>query len=130
MSIIYNRPVTGVASAERLIIQRICTEAITSKRLVSADSGTHVSHAQSNDASKSRVLGLALESGNIGDEVSILLFGNDTDVSYSFSLNDPLYLNLNGEFSSTPPSSGWLVNVASSNGTGSIFINIDEPIEM
>lgn len=117
-------------AAERLIVKKICTEAITSKRFVTADNGTHVSHAQSNDALKSRVLGMALSDGEIDDEISILLFGNDVDNSYVFPLNSPLYLGLNGGFSDDPVDSGWLVNVASSNGSGSIFINIDEPIEI
>ena len=117
-------------SAERLIVNRICTEAIVSQRMVTADSVTHVSYAQSTNATKARVLGLALSTGGIGDTISILLFGNDLDVSYTFALNTALYLNLNGLFSETPVSSGWLVNVASSNGSGSIFINIDEPIEI
>ena len=115
-------------SAERLQTSRVCDETIEIMDLVTATSGTNVALGQSNVELKATVLGIALTRGDIGDSIDILLFGNYEDASLAFILNDPIFLGLNGAIEQLPPIVGWQTEVGSSNGSGSIFLSIKEPI--
>jgi len=121
-------------SAELLLVTRVLDEDCDALKLVTATSGTNVSIADHTVEAKSRVLGMALESGLTGDTIDILLFGNKLDGSFSFGLNKHLYNNA-GDLTETPPlpPSGvtWYISeVAFSNGSGSVFINPQPPLEV
>lgn len=112
---------------DRLTTKRICSEPISALKLVCRESSTNVLLADNSVAIKARVLGLALQSGNIGDEIDILLFGLETDPFFNFALQDPLFLGSLGEIIDVAPTVGYSVTVATSEGMGAIFLNIDEP---
>jgi len=117
-------------AAKLLIDTRICDENISALRLVTAIDSTDIELANNNIYSSSKVLGLSLQSGNIGDEIEVLLFGKVEDNSFSFTLNEPLFLTSNGQITSTAPTSDFSVNIGHSLGVGAIFIDIKEPIEI
>ena len=120
-----------VESVKRLGDSRICSENITAGKIVTAISGESVALGQCMVKEKARILGIALESGSVGDSIQILFFGNDKNVSYSFPLNAGLFLGYDGSFDvSYPVGANFITEVGSSNGTGSIFINIKSPVEV
>jgi hypothetical protein len=120
-------------SAQFLTVTRVLDENCSQYKLVSASSGTNIVIATHADTDKARVLGMALEAGNTGDSIKVLLFGNITN-GFSFGLNKHLYLQA-GDMTETPPSppvgvTWYITEVAFSNGSGSVFINPKSPLEI
>ncbi|MCK5882754.1 MAG: collagen-like protein [Bacteriovoracaceae bacterium] len=121
---------TSVESATFLLVNRKLDEDITENTLVTATSGTNIAGASSSSEAKSRVLGMLIESGVAGESKAVLLFGNRVSTGFTYGLNKPLYLNPTGGMQETIPVSGWVTKVASSNGSGSIFVQPEEPMEI
>lgn len=124
------KPFNVATNAQYLVVTRVLKEISAVRKMVTAINGTDVVLGQSTTAAKARVLGMTLTAGVVDDTIPILLFGNHSHASYTYTLNKGVYLRTNGDVSETPPATGWQTTVASSNGTGSIFVNIDEPIEL
>ena len=76
------------------------------------------------------MLGISIQAGLTGQDIAVLLFGKIEDASFNFPLNEPLFLDLNGVITSTPPTTDFSVNIGHSLGLGAIFIDIKEPIEL
>lgn len=75
-----------------------------------------------------RPIGIALNSGNILDPITIKTFGEWSDPSFLFAANETLFLNGNGMISNSAPTSGYANEIGYSMGLGRIFINIKQPI--
>ena len=119
-----------VDSAKRLSDTRICDENISALKLVRAVNDTDIVLANKTDYIESKVLGIALQTGVTGNEIEVLLFGKVEDSFFTFPLNQPLFLDLNGAITSTPPTTDFSVNIGHSLGLGAIFIDIKEQIEL
>lgn len=117
-------------SAKRLEITRIADEDIDEGEFVTATSGTNISLAQNNVEAKAVVLGLALNSGVTGEEITVLLFGNYESTGLTYGLNEPVFLGVDGLGSATIPASGWITRIATGNGTDSMFVKVEETIEI
>jgi len=120
--------VAAAEAAKRLEVTRIADEAIAKGKWVTATTGTNVALGQNNIEAKAVVLGIALNTVPLGGTVRVLLFGNYENSAFAYTLNDPLFLGTNGDMVAALPSSGWISIVARSNGNGSIFVKIEEPI--
>ena len=121
-------------AAEFLSETKTYVETISALKLVNATSQTHVQIADPSTLFEdSKTLGLATSFGNSGDQRPIILFGKVEDVSFNYTVNTLLYLDVNGSITDVPPSlptSQFSVNIGYSLGTGAIFLNIQEPIEL
>lgn len=115
-------------SAKRLEVDRIADEDIVIGDWVTATSGTNVALGQNNVAAKAVILGMALTDTLTGGTVKVLLFGNYESVLLAYALNIPLFLGINGKATIVAPIVGYQTNVARSNGAGSIFVKVEEPI--
>lgn len=116
--------------AKRLVDTKTCAENISALRLVNATDDTSIELADPSAYTTGIVLGVALQAGLLGEDIEVLLFGKLEDVSFTFTLNEPLFLTANGVITSTPPTTGFSVNIGHSLGSGAIFVNIKEPIEL
>lgn len=108
-------------------------ETISALKLVNAVNDTDVRVADPNSFNEGKVLGIAVSFGNNGDKRSIVLFGKIEDASFTFNVNDPLFLSPTGSITDIPPSlptSNFSVNIGYSLGAGAIFLNIQEPIAL
>ena len=127
-------PPPDLDAAQVLKVNRIASEDISALKLVKADSPTNVSKAFLNGtAEDAEVLGLAITAATTGNEVCVLLFGANTDITHAgFALNDPIFLGLDGALTQTPPSTSgqFRTQIGKSLGGNQIFINITEPIEL
>jgi len=124
-------PVTEADQAKRLIVTRKATVSISAMKLVKSDSATHVSVATNNvDFESAQVLGVALTAAiNPDDDIEVLLFGALNDSSLSgFSLNDLIYLGVNGAITNVSPSNGFSKEVGYSIGVNEVFINLKQTI--
>jgi len=127
----YIRILINKSDAEYLVATKTCSEDIPKGRFVTATDSTHIMLAQSDVPSKAITLGISLESGITGGDIRILLFGNlESTIFSGINLNNPFFLSLNGQISSSIPSSGYIVRLGTSNGDNTGFIKIEEPIEI
>lgn len=120
------------ASAAKLKISKIASEAIAKFELVKLDSSTHASKATPDTYANAKVIGIALEAVSAGQSFGILLFGVLEDPSFTFTLGEPLFLqNLSTLGETAPTAVGkFVTNVGQSLGSGGIFIDVIDPVEI
>lgn len=118
--------------AAKTIIKKICTETITQFSIVRLVSSTQTSLASIETYVRAKAVGIALQSGIIGDQIRILTFGILEDPSFNFTLNEPIFLDTNGVISQIPPIATTLfeLNIGQSLGVGAIEIKVGEPKEI
>ena len=117
-------------SATKLKITRLASEEIFTDDVVKAFSSTHcaVSNANTN-ADNATVLGIAENDAAIGEDVDIVLLGVISSTSFSvFSLNDPLFLDLDGTITNTKRTSGYHVVIGDSLGGNDIMFRPEKPV--
>lgn len=112
------------------IVSKIASETISALKLVTSISPTNVELANPDNFENSKVIGVSIEGASTGQKFKILEFGELADPFFSFALNSPLFLGLDGVITDTPPSSDFNVTIGHSLGNGAIFIDIQEPIEL
>jgi len=125
---IYDGPVEEALSARVLQTKLIASETISALRLVYQTSPGEAALADYQNATKKDVVGIALTSATVGNEVVVLYFGRVVDAFFNFPLNDSLFLGNNGIVTNVPPASDYSVRIGKSLGSGAIFINIERPI--
>lgn len=74
------------------------------------------------------VVGITRTSANDGSKIKYKIIGKFDDSSLNFPINDSIYLGVSGVLTNIPPVTGHRVKVGTSNGSGSIQINIEEPV--
>lgn len=120
--------ITEALSARVLQVTLIASEIISALKMVYQTSPTSVGLSDHQNSSKKDVVGIALNSSNIGGNVTVLLFGRVEDPFFNFPLNDNLFLGNNGIVTNIPPISGYFVIIGKSLGAGAIFINIERTV--
>lgn len=121
----------AVENAQRLVLTRLALVQISALKLVTAASPTEVIISSPDTYVNSKTLGIALTAANIGQPITVLMFGKCSDLSFNFSLNAPLFLNALGNLTEISPDVQGVahhVQVGHSLGSGEVFINIREPI--
>ena len=124
--------ITSVESAAKLIIERTAAESIVTWDLIRLETSSSVSKATIDSYTNSKVIGIALNDGIIGEKIRILLFGVAEDVGFTFAINEPLFLQSDSSVGLTAPAASgeFITEVGQSLGSGSIFINVSNPIEI
>jgi len=85
-----------------------------------------VSYSSSNDNNSAyTTIGITKTAGTT---VTVVKTGELVDQSFSFTANEPLFLNTNGFFSHTPPSSGFILQVGVALSTTKMLVDIGEPL--
>ena len=85
-----------------------------------------VSYASSDDDNSAyTTIGITRTAGTT---VTVVKTGELVDPSFSFTANEPLFLNTNGFFSHTPPSSGFILQVGVALSTTKMLVDIGEPL--
>ena len=124
-----SRTSSSGGGAGQLILDKIAGETISALKLVISDGNNEVIVADPNGAFEgAQVLGIALNSANVGEEVRVLTQGALQDSSFAFSINSQLYLGTNGFVTDTPPATGHRVLVAKAIETDEIYLEIEETI--
>lgn len=115
-------------SAKRLEDTKIANETITAGSWVSLTSETNISLGQYSTESLATIYGMAITSGNSGDQITIALIGR---IEEPFIPNRPIntiiYLGANGTSRTTMPPSGYRTRVGVGYGS-SVLIQIYEPV--
>lgn len=107
------------------------TETISAMKAVYQVDSTSIGLADATDAAKYRPIGIAITSGNLGDTITVRLFGLIQDSTLSaFSTNQRLFLSTAGSLSTSLPGSGYRVIVGLSLGGNRALIDIDEIVKL
>jgi hypothetical protein len=118
-------------SAKKLGDTYVAGEPISALQVVRLDTSSeaYVGDPITSFESASSV-GIALNGGGIGTNIDVQNFGILEDAFFTFPTNTPLFLSPTGTITDVAPVAGYNVQVGQSLGTGSIFINIREPISI
>lgn len=79
---------------------------------------------------ESVVFGVIVRTGIAGVLAPVQVFGELEDPFLDFPLNDTLYLDSDGSITNIAPNTNFLTIIGYSLGSGTIFINIQEPIQL
>lgn len=118
-------------SARRLTIARQAVETISALKVLTAVDEQYVEVADYTDFHTSVVLGIALNAGNFGDFIEVLIFGVHDDALFDFPVNAVLFLGPDGVITTVPPvAPNMSTYIGYSLGAGQIFINIRDPLQL
>jgi hypothetical protein len=85
-----------------------------------------VSYSSSDDDNSSyTTIGITRTAGTT---VIVVKTGEIVDPSFSFTVNEPLFLNTNGFFSHTAPSTGFILQVGVALSATKMLVDIGEPL--
>jgi hypothetical protein len=98
------------------------------KCVYSFDANTVKVASSSNTLPEARAFGVAITSANTNESMQLQTYGTIRDTSFTFAANDQLYVSSNGSITNVAPVTGYRTAIGISQGFGSIFINIQEPI--
>lgn len=109
-------------------------EALGGNRLVVLDSNGAAFYASNADVGHlRRVFGMTLGAASAGSSVDVLRFGRITEPSWSWQLELPVFLGVNGLLTQTPPVFGqafFSLVVGFPISNNEIFLDIGEPITL
>tara|TARA_R110002126_G_scaffold14631_4_gene61118 strand:- start:1242 stop:1673 length:432 start_codon:yes stop_codon:yes gene_type:complete len=80
------------------------------------------------DFQQASVIGLTRTSAISGNKITYQIIGKFQDSSLVFTLGSQIYLDVNGNLTDIAPASGFRTVVGTAGQTGTININIQEPI--
>lgn len=106
------------------------SEAISGLKCVYLDSETTCAIAD-DVSGKEEVFGIAIDTAvSAGIDIEIINYGQLDDPFFNFPVNNKLYLGSGGSITDTVPSGIFRTVIGKSLGIGSIFVNIEEPIQL
>lgn len=106
-------------------------EPISALKLVySFDANTVMLASSSGTINEARAFGVAITAANTNESMQLQTFGVLRDSSFTFPANVPLYVASNGSITDIAPVTGYRTVIGTSQGIGSIFINIQETITL
>jgi len=102
---------------------------LSALKCVYASSPNTVQYANNNiDFTSASVFGITIVAAQLNESTQVQTYGVLRDSSFNWPSGAQLYLGTNGQITDTAPTSGFRTLVATSQGAGAIFINIQEPI--
>lgn len=105
------------------------SETISALKCVYSVSANDVAIANNNiNFQSATVFGLTIVAVDTNESTQVQTYGVLRDSSFNWPSGTQLYLGTNGQITDTAPTSGFRTLVATSQGAGAIFINIQEPI--
>ena len=101
------------AGGDATILTRPTAAAIGGHRVVIQEADGTVSYADHTDpAHADMALGLTIEAADAGAEIQILVGGETIEPSWTWDVTRPIYLGATGLLTQTPPTTGFLQQVA------------------
>lgn len=78
-----------------------------------------------------QVIGMTMNAGTTGSDIKVMTLGKVDDAFFNYSLNTDLFLGNSGEIATSVGNPGeYRVSIGKGLGSGSVYIDIDEPIGM
>ncbi len=122
--------IAGGGSAANLET-RNAGEVLSALKCVYAFDANTVKSASSSDTiAEAMVIGVAITAAGLNESMQFQTHGTLRDTSFTFAANEPLYVSPTGTLTNVPPITGYQTQVGTSQGAGSIFINIQDTITL
>ena len=116
--------------SENVIVEKVAGETIGSHKIVKLGDNGYLYYASCNvldDVNK--ILGLSLNSANVGENVRVLIFGKLSDSSFNFNIDKPIFLGINGQIvQEVPETAVFIQRLGKVLRNNEIMIDLDEPI--
>jgi hypothetical protein len=120
----------STSTSGSVVEKKTLAQTISALKLVKILANGKVDLADSVLYGDAQVYGMTLQAGVIDTQVDVLTFGPASDTSFSFIINEPLFLTNNGNFSQVPPSNGHLSKIGYALENGKIFLDVDYIIKL
>lgn len=121
---------TPTGDSDRVSFKKKAGEILSALKIVYLSDKDTAALATNTAFDKSKAVGMTLGAATVGVDVTIVQFGQVLDPFFTFTANVPLYLGINGAIIDVAPTSGFVTIIGHSIGSGGIFIDIQEPIEL
>ena len=106
-------------------------ENITALRALRKEADGLVYIADSSNVSHmTHVYGISRQSVSIGTDLNVIIFGEFIDTGLLFAGEIPIFINGAGVLSTTPPSTGFIIDLGYMSDANTMFVNIQEPTEI
>lgn len=112
-------------------ITKTATVALGGHRAVVPDAVGGVIYADSSTLThRDKVLGITTGAVSAGASATIRTYGELTEPSWAWTLDEPVFLGLTGLLTQTPPSSGFVQRVGFPTAATKLFIDIDDAVTL
>lgn len=119
----------GVDAGGQII--KTAAVSIGGHRVVVPDSTGGVIYADASTLThRDKVLGVTTGAASASASATIQTYGELTEPSWAWTLDEPVFLGLTGLLTQTPPSSGFLQRVGFPTAATKLFIDIDNAITL
>jgi hypothetical protein len=118
-------------SAKVLIVEKIARHNFSALRMMVLPTATECEYGQPTSYNGAKVAGMSVNAGLAGATCKILLFGQFQDPFFNFTAQAPLFLGTDGAITDVAPVvpfASHQVTIGQSLGSGSVLINISEPV--
>jgi hypothetical protein len=115
--------------SDRILLSRIASGAIGGQRMVIGNANGTISYADTTNSDHlGKVLGMTDKAYSNGDPAIVVREGLIEFNGWSFDVDLPIYLGVNGVLTQSPSSSGFSQIVGFAEAPTKLFINLREPI--
>lgn len=98
-------------------------------RMVTTNASGKLIYADSSiSGHANKVMGMITNATTLDELVNVYTTGTITEMSWSWNIDEPLYLSTNGQLTQTPPTTGFLLIVGFPVTSTKIFIDLVSPI--
>lgn len=112
-----------------LVVTKTAGETISAGKAVYLDTATVVKLSDHSVVARQKCIGVAKTAATVGNSIEVITDGIFTDAIFSgFTLNEPVWVGLNGVLTQTPPTSGVLLEAGYYLGENKIEVEIKRPI--
>lgn len=118
---------TGAPGSEYLV--KTSGEALSGHKMVILDAAGEAFYADNTDLTHlHKVLGMTVGASVLGADASILRMGEMSEPSWSWTLDQPIFLSTAGGLTQIPPTTGFSLVVAFPISATSAYIDLREPV--
>lgn len=122
-------PGASGAPGTSLVVTKTAGETISAGKAVYLDTATVVKLSDRSILARQKCIGVAKTAALSGNLLEVITDGVFTDAIFSgFTINEPIWVGLNGVLTQTPPTSGVLLEAGYYLGENKIEIEIKRPI--
>lgn len=118
----------GTEDMSQIKVKKLAAEVISALKVVTLNGVGQVVIADQQNNSLREAIGIALNAGGVGAEITILQFGTIVDPFFTFADKKKIFLGLNGTLTDVIPTSGWAVPIGYMAAPSTLMIDIDTPI--
>lgn len=117
--------------ARSVVVSYECGENLSALEIVYMDAlGGQIFAANQDNLIEASAIGITKQSGNVGQMVEVLQFGIISDSSFVFTPASIIFLDLNGQWTLTAPTAGYLTRLGRAINSTTALVLIETPVQL